>query len=158
MLLEQSQLAAAHAAIGRSCHLLDDERFDEWLAMCTQDVSYSIRAYSPEIRREMTWLKHDRAGLEQMLGTLRLHQRDSGDLFRHPSVLKMERDIDGSLDTMTAVLIYRTAQDGMSSLFAAARYFDTWEAGSDQLLLKARRVQLATRVLMSDSGGSHVPL
>lgn len=74
MLLEQSQHALVHAAIGRSCFLLDDERFDEWLAMCTQDVSYSIRTYSPEIRREMTWLKHDRAGLEQMLSTMHLNE------------------------------------------------------------------------------------
>ncbi len=158
MSFEPTRLAAVQEAIGRSCYLLDDERFDEWLAMCTQDVSYSIRAYSPEIRREMTWLKHDRAGLEQMLNTLRLHQRDSGALFRHPSVLQMENVIDGTLTTVTSVLIYRTAQDGISSLFAAARYFDTWDAGPAQLLLKMRRVQLATRVLMSDSGGSHVPL
>ncbi len=158
MSIEQIQIASVNAAIGRSCHLLDDERFDEWLAVCTQDVSYSIRTYSPEIRREMTWLQHDRAGLEQMLSTLRLHQRDSGTLFRHPSVLQMENGVDGTLKSMTAVLIYRTTQDGISSLFAAARYFDEWEAGSVQLLLKTRRVQLVTRVLMSDTGGSHVPL
>ncbi len=158
MLLEQSQHALVHAAIGRSCFLLDDERFDEWLAMCTQDVSYSIRTYSPEIRREMTWLKHDRAGLEKMLSTMHLNQRDLGDLLRHPSVLQVERGADSTLDTMTSVLICRTAQDGSSSLFAAARYFDTWDAATGQLLLKARRVQLATRVFKSDSGGSHVPL
>mgnify|MGYP003519761219 CR=1 FL=1 len=158
MLLEQSQHASVHAAICRTCLLLDDERFDEWLAMCAPEVSYSIQTYSPEIRRQMTWLKHDRARLEQMLSTLHLHQRDSGNLLRHPSILQVERGKDGTLDTMSSVLIFRTAQDGITGLFAAARYFDTWNAATDQLLLKERRVQLATRVLMSDAGGSHVPL
>lgn len=145
--------------IGRSCMLLDDERFDQWLELCAPEMRYTIETYSPEIRREMTWLNLDRTGLAQLFGTLRHHERDPGTLVRHPSILDLKIDADGlRANAMTSVMIARTAADGATGLFAVARYYDIFSTMGASPLLAARRVQLFTRILMSDSGGSHLPL
>ncbi len=45
---------------------LDDDDFEGFLALCAPDFRYSIQAYSPEIRRDMTWLDLGRAELEML--------------------------------------------------------------------------------------------
>lgn len=149
---------AVEAAVGLSCLCLDEERFEDWLEGCASDFRYSVQAYSPEIRRHMTWLSLDRLGLERLAQSLRMHQRDPGALMRHPSVLKVKENPDGKLESVSSVLVVRTAPDGTSALYAALRYVDVWTASAKNLLLSNRRVEMSTRVLLSDSGGSHVPL
>lgn len=149
---------AVAAAVGASCLCLDEERFEDWLEGCAPGFTYSVQAYSPEIRRHMTWLSLDRPGLERLAQTLRTHQRDPGALMRHPSVLKVREQPDGRIESVSSVLVVRTAPEGTSSLYAALRYVDTWTASAEALLLLNRKVEMGTRVLPSDSGGSHVPL
>lgn len=141
----------------RSCLLLDEERFDEWLAVCAPEFSYSIEAYSTEIRRHMTWLDLDRAGLRDLFDGLKLHERDAGILHRHVSELIFDVQSEDEMSSISSLLIVRTALDGTSRLYAAGRYYDRWIHRLPTPLLAARRVVLSTRVLMSDAGGSHVP-
>ena len=49
--------------IYQSCLVMDDERFDEYLALCTEDYQYKVTAYSPELRKEMVWLEQSRTDL-----------------------------------------------------------------------------------------------
>ena len=49
-------LHAIRRVIERGCRLLDAENYSEWVAAYADDFKYSIRAYSPEIRSEVTWL------------------------------------------------------------------------------------------------------
>lgn len=52
----------------QTCQVLDDESYDKYLSLCAPEYQYQITAYSPEIRKEQTWLKHDR---KEMAGLLR---------------------------------------------------------------------------------------
>ena len=145
--------------IARSCLLLDEEKFDDWLALWTPAMHYAIHAYSPEIRKDMTWLELDRPQMKQLLAGLRTHERDPSALFRQPAVIEVRIDETARrVEAITNVLVIRTSVHGESSLFASLRYHDTLVLGPDGPLLEDRAVRLSTRVLISDSGGSHVPL
>lgn len=143
--------------IGQTCLDLDAERFDAWLGHFDAALEYTIVAHSPEIRREMVWLELDRPGLEHLCRTLPTHARDPGALHRHPSLLTLKED-GGIIVATSSVLVVRTAPAGTSTLFAAAHYHDRIVRQGDQLRIAARRVVLGTRMLVSDSGGSHVPI
>ena len=45
---------------------LDDKKFNDYLDLCDPAYHYAITAYSPEIRKEMTWLEHDKAGMQEI--------------------------------------------------------------------------------------------
>ncbi len=72
--------------IARSAFLLDERRFGEWVDLTAIDFRYRIHAYSPDIRREMTWLDHDRAGMVALIELLPKHHVDGADLLRQVSV------------------------------------------------------------------------
>ena len=50
----------------RASLALDGADWTGFLNLCAPDFRYQISAYSPEIRRDMIWLDHDRAGLAQL--------------------------------------------------------------------------------------------
>ena len=70
---------AIERLVRRSCLLLDEERFDDYLDICTSDFRYAIKTYSAEIRREMTWLSTTREQLATLFAGLPEHVR-SGDV------------------------------------------------------------------------------
>jgi len=43
---------AVKDVIYQSCLVMDDEKFDEYLALCTEDYQYKVTAYSPELRKD----------------------------------------------------------------------------------------------------------
>ena len=61
--------------ISRSCMTLDDKKFSDFIGLCDEGFRYRITAYSPEIRKEMTWLEHDRAGMQLLFNNLPRHKR-----------------------------------------------------------------------------------
>ena len=65
---------------------LDAKDFSGYLAMCDPAYRYAITAYSPEIRKEMTWLEHDHAGMKLLFGNLPKHNSDHSTLSRHVTV------------------------------------------------------------------------
>ena len=60
--------------------------------MCDEDFRYTIATYSPEIRRDMVWLDHDRKGMETLFGNLPKHNSDHSPLTRHATVYTVEID------------------------------------------------------------------
>jgi methanesulfonate monooxygenase subunit beta len=144
--------------VGRGCLALDEERFNDWMALCAPEFRYSIVAHSPALRKDMTWLDLDRAGMANLFSTLRTHERDPGALFRQPSILSVVARPDGAVDSVSSVIVIRTAPDGDSALFAAVHYHDRIVHAEGAFLLAEREVRCATRIFRSDSGGSHVPL
>lgn len=143
--------------IYRSCLSLDQGDFARWLDLCAPEFRYTITAYSPEIRREMVWLDHDREGMEGLFKMLPKHNSDHSPLTRHASVYLVEHDeAAGEASAVTSLLVFRTQLDGgATELFAAAKYFDTVSLEKDAPLLISRNVRLDTR----DLGiGSHMPL
>jgi methanesulfonate monooxygenase subunit beta len=161
--LEATQ-AAVRETIYRACLLLNDGKFTEWLELCTPDFRYQIKAYSPEIRKEMTWFEQDAAGLRTMIEMLPKHNTDHGRLMRHATVYTIEIDRSrGDVSTTTVFSCYRTALDGINShldsgesqLFVIGRYHDRLRLGSEGPRFTERTVVLDTRRL---DKGSHYPV
>jgi methanesulfonate monooxygenase subunit beta len=156
--------AAVRNAIYRACILLDDEKFKDWLTLCAPDFSYRIKTYSPEIRKEMTWLEHDLPGLAKMIEMLPLHNSDHGRLTRHATVYEVTLDPNGAEGSATtSFACYRTMLDGISShldagetqLFLIGKYYDRFRIGKEGALFTERTVYLDTRRL---DKGSHYPI
>lgn len=143
--------------IYRSCLYLDEGNFEAWLNLCAPRFRYTITAYSPEIRKEMTWLDHDREGMEGLFKMLPKHNSDHSPLTRHASVYLVEYGDDATqASVVTSLAVYKTQLDGGSTnLFAIGKYFDTVSLEGETPLLAARNVRLDTREL---GIGSHMPL
>ena len=140
--------------IYRSCRCLDEEDFGGYLDLCAPDFHYRITAQSPEIRKEMIWLDHDREGLAALFDNLPSHLRRPARLFRHASVYDVTtKGARASVETSLMVLV--TGYDGKTAVLAAGRYEDSIQLEGEVPLLLSRTVRLETR----DLGiGSHVPI
>lgn len=142
--------------IQRTCAAMDKEDFATYLMACHADYSYAIRAYSPEIRRDMTWLEKDFAGMKSLLDLMPKQNRDHTPLTRHFSIVSIERDAEtGDVLLKSALQIYRnTADGGEVSVYAIGAYIDRIVLTDGEPSLKAREVRLETRSL---GVGNHVP-
>jgi methanesulfonate monooxygenase small subunit len=150
-----SALAQAFAeVVYRAALALDGGDHARFLALCAPDFRYSIGAYSPEIRRSMIWLDHDKAGLQGLFETLSRHNSDRSPLTRHVTVYTVE--VTGDEATIvTALQVFRTSLDGgATTLYAVGKIHDTARLVAGTVLLTKRHVQLDTREL---GIGSHVP-
>jgi methanesulfonate monooxygenase subunit beta len=142
-------------AIYRAALLLDDRNFEGFLALCAPDFRYAIEAFSPEIRRPMVWLDHDRAGLERLFQNLPRHNSDHAPLTRHVTVYTVTPDADGTARVVSGLQVFRTALDGgATSLFAVGKLHDLVTLRGSDVRLTRRRVVLDTRLL---GIGSHIP-
>lgn len=142
-------------SIYRGTALLDDRRFEDWLQLTAAKFHYRIGAYSPEIRKQMTWLEHDRAGLRAQFELLGKHHLDHAIWFRQAVVQEVRQENAESVRAITKLVIYQTAVDvgdvhvesGSTRLFAVARYHDQFVLEGGQWLLAERFVRLDTRQL-----------
>jgi methanesulfonate monooxygenase subunit beta len=142
--------------IHRSGLIMDDVNFKGYLDLCAPDYQYRISAYSPEIRKDMTWLEHDRAGMKSLFDNLHKHNSDKSPITRHISVCTVAIDEQAkTADVVSTLQVFRTTLDGgQTELFAVGRMLDTVALGDDGPLLKARNVRLDTRML---GFGYHIP-
>jgi methanesulfonate monooxygenase subunit beta len=149
---------AVERVVYRSCMLLDDRDFPGYLALCDPDFRYRITAHSPEIRKDMVWLDHDRRGMETLFTNLPRHNSDHSPLTRHATLYTLDIDEGtGEARTVSALQVFKTALDGgATELFAVGRYIDTLRLAPDRASarLLSRTVKLDTRML---GIGYHVP-
>ena len=145
---------AIEELIYRSCLALDARDYKAFLGMCENDFRYTIATYSPEIRRDMVWLDHDRKGMETLFGNLPKHNSDHSPLTRHATVYTVE--VDGAVaNVVSALQVFRTLLDGgATELFAVGRFHDTVKLDGAAAKLARRLVKLETRLL---GYGYHVP-
>jgi len=129
--------------------LLDAKDFAGWLDLCDADFSYAIRAWSPEIRKDMTWLEHDRDGVTTLVRQLPRHNTDQSIFTRHVTVYTVNLDdTQDAASVVSAVSIYRTELDGgATALFAVGRYHDVAVRSGNRWLLRSRELRLDTRSL-----------
>ena len=154
---------AARDLIYRGCICLDEERFMDFLALCDTDFRYFIKAYSLEIRRDMTWLEKTHKEFASMIEMLPRHNTDHGRLTRHASVYTVEEDGRDMVRAITSFVCYRTMIDGINShfdagetqLFVVGKYFDRIRTGGPEPKLVERVVRLETLRL---DKGSHYPV
>jgi methanesulfonate monooxygenase small subunit len=151
-----SAATLARDLVYRSCLRLDEGDYEGFLALCDPAFRYVVRTYSPEIRREMTWLDHDKASFELLFRNLPKHNSDHAPLTRHVTVYTV--DVDPAVAQATAVSalqVFRTSLDGgATSLFAVGKLRDVVAVTGEEARLVARTVRLDTRML---GIGSHVP-
>jgi methanesulfonate monooxygenase subunit beta len=155
---------AVRDLIYRAALLLDAERFKDWLALCAEDFTYRIQTYSPEIRKQMTWLEHDMPGLRTMIAMLARHNTDHGQLSRHVSVYAVTLEDSGTeASAVSSFICHRTMLDGVNShldagetqLFLVGKYHDRFRLADGRPLFRDRTVFLETRRL---DKGSHYPI
>ena len=140
----------------RSCLLLDEKDFAGYLALCDEDFRYEITAWSPEIRRHMTWLSHDKSELATLFANLPRHNSDASLLTRHATVGVVSLPGRGEpAQAISALQVFRTGLDGgATALFAVGKLFDTVSLRGEVPRLLRREVRLDTRML---GYGHHIP-
>lgn len=150
--------------IYESCLMANAEDWAGYLDLCDKGLfRYRIMNYSPEIRREQSWMIQDFKGMKTLFELLPKHNSDHSTLTRHATVQKVRYDPEkDEMSTVALVTIYRTQVDGTSahfdcgktSLFAVARYEDRIKVEDGLARLLSRTVRLDTRQL---DIGSHYP-
>ena len=147
---------AIEELVYRSCLFLDDKKFTEYLSLCDEGFRYSIAAHSPEIRKDMIWLDHDKPGLTTLLTQLPRHNSDHSPLTRHATVYTIDAGAAADeAQVVSALQVFKTELDGgVSQLFAVGRYVDTVKINGGAPKLLKRVVKLDTRML---GIGYHIP-
>lgn len=142
--------------IVNSCMALDDKNFAGYLELCDPAYRYSITAYSPEIRKEMIWLEHDKQGMQTLFTNLPRHNSDQSPLTRHVTVYTVRTDADAKkAKVVSALQVFKTQLDGgATELFAVGKMHDTVDLSGDRPRLLDRNVRLDTRML---GYGYHIP-
>lgn len=145
---------AARELVQRTAMLLDDEKFDDWLALFDTDGTYELSAYSTEIRRWMTWQLSDREALGRMLKDVDEHVRDPAQRRHIVGVPILELDGDHGRAT-SHFSLFRTSPEGQSSLYMVGRYEDRLVKRSGAWRYASHKVIVDTRMLDSFT---HVPI
>jgi methanesulfonate monooxygenase small subunit len=153
-MVKSEQRQAIEELVYRSCLALDAKDYKAFLELCDPDFRYTISTYSPEIRREMIWLDHDRKGMETLFTNLPRHNSDHSPITRHATVYTV--DVIGSnAEVVSALQVFRTQLDGgATELFAVGRFHDTVKLDGTTARLARRVVRLETRLL---GYGYHIP-
>ena len=146
---------AVRGLVYRSCMTLDAEDFAGYLALCGPEFRYRITTYSPELKKDMVWLDHNRTDLANMLDMVSEHVRLPGKFFRHATVYAIEPDGADRAKVTTALSVYYTDPDGDSRVFAVGRYLDVVSVADGGPRLVSREARLETRGL---GPGSHLPM
>ena len=136
--------------------LLDEKNFSGFLELCDPAFHYAITAYSPEIRKEMTWLEHDKKGMKVLFDNLPKHNSDHSTLMRHATVYTVDAAGDNTRARIVSALqVFKTTLDGgATELFAVGRLHDTVALDGDAPKLVDRNVRLETRLF---GFGFHIP-
>lgn len=147
---------AVEELVYQSCLLLDDKNYKGYLDLCSEQFRYTITAHSPEIRKDMIWLDHDKAGLQTLLTQLPRHNSDRSPLTRHANVYTVGFDQPQKEARVVSVLqVFKTDLDGgATALFAVGKYLDSVVLDGDKPRLAKRVVKLDTRML---GIGYHIP-
>jgi methanesulfonate monooxygenase small subunit len=140
----------------KSCMLLDDKDWKGYLDLCEPEFRYSVTAMSPEIRKEMTWLDHDKGGMQTLFNNLPRHNSDHSPVTRHATVYSVKIDeAKQQAEVVSALQVFRTALDGgATELFAVGKLHDTVKLNGKGATLLKRNVKLDTRML---GIGYHIP-
>jgi methanesulfonate monooxygenase small subunit len=156
--------ALVRDTIYRSTILLDRQEWSEWLAHCDDEFQYAIRAWSPEINKDVTYLALDRQALASMVRLLPKHNTDHSPLTRHTSVYTVDIDEGAhSAKAVSSVIVYQNLLDGINShidagesrLFLVGKYLDTFKIEDNKAKFVSREVRIENRRL---DKGSHWPI
>jgi methanesulfonate monooxygenase subunit beta len=145
----------------RSALFLDERRFGEWLDLTAPEFHYRIEAYSPDLRKDMVWLEHDRAGMAALIELLPKHHLNGAVWHRHVALYAITPENEQRVHVTSSLVVHQTAVDvgdshaegGGSRLFLVGRYYDRLRRDGERWLLTDRVVRVDTREL---GIGSHL--
>lgn len=151
---------AVRELIARTCLTMDAYDFNGYLDLCHEDFQYTITTYSPELRKDITWLDHDKEGMKTLMDVLPLHASDHFlrlTMSRHLSVYTIDYSANDTRATVVSGLqVFNTAKDGgVTELLCVAKYFDIVALEGGKASLLSREVRLDTRML--GETGSLIP-
>lgn len=153
-MIKSEQRQAIEELVYRSCLSLDARDYKGFLDLCDQEFRYTITTYSPEVRKDMVWLDHDRKGMETLFANLPKHNSDHSPITRHATVYTVDMG-EGEATAVSALQVFRTQLDGgATELFAVGRFHDTVKLDGGGAKLARRLVRLETRQL---GYGYHIP-
>lgn len=148
-------------AIYQACLNLDEQNWNDWLGQCNGDFKYSVKAYSPEIHKDMIYLYLSRDELQKYFDLLPKHNTDHSPLRRHASVYSVDVNEGGkTASAVTSFLITQEMFDGVNApldtgenhLFVVGKYLDQFSLQDDKAVFTEREVRIFTRRL---DKGSH---
>lgn len=147
--------AVVEELVYSGCLLQDALAWRAWLELGSAELNYRIQTFSPEIRKDMTWLEHDRAGLAALFELLPKHHVDHAQWHRHASVYQVVPEGPNELRAITSLAVHHTLVDvgdahgdaGSTRLFAVGQYHDRFRLEQGRWLLSDRTVRLQTRQL-----------
>ena len=146
--MERDDRESIRALVARSGRLLDDERFEDYLALFAAEGQYLLEATSAEIGRDMMWLSLNRAELADLFQEWPLHVRDPA--ARTHLVAVDEISVDGAAGrAFSTFTIYRTDERGRSEFYCIGRYEDDVCTEGTAWKIKRRRARLITRLLVT---------
>ena len=141
--------------IFQSCLLLDEERFDDYIALWAPDGQYRITTWSPDLRQDLVFLDLGLHDFQNLLEGVNNHQRMLGQFSRHLTGQLIDVDGKEQISVMSSLLVTHTDLEGISKLFAVGRYVDKIELVDGKPLIGSREVRLSTRQF---GPGSHIPI
>ena len=156
--------ATVRDTIYRATILLDDQQWEQWLDLCDPEFHYAIKAFSPEINVDMTYMQGDKKDLTTIVKLLPKHNTDHSPLRRHTSVYTVDVADDGkSATAVSSFVIYQNLLDGINShvdsgesrLFLVGKYHDTLKLENGHARFLKREVRIDNRRL---DKGSHWPI
>ena len=148
--------AAVSDTIYRSCLHLDEGDWGAFLDLCDTSMTYSIKAYSVEIRKDMEYLSHNKNELKSLTEMLPKLNSDHSPLRRHASIYTVDVSKDGKTATaVTSLAVYVNLHDGINShidsgetrLFLVGKYLDKFKMNGEVAHFVERIVRLDTRRL-----------
>ena len=111
----------------RYCHILDDDRLEEWPGLFAEDGKYRIATAENEARGlPLPVLSCDsRAMMRDRIQSLRHANIYEPQRYRHLiSSILVERVSDGEARSTANFMVIRIMQDGATMAFASGRYMD----------------------------------
>lgn len=155
---------AVRDTIYRATLSLDDQKWEDWLALCDESFHYAVKSFSPEINKDMTYMAGDRKAMETLVRLLPKHNSDHSPLKRHTSVYTVDVSEDGkTAKAISSFVVYQNQLDGEhshvhsgeSSLFLVGRYIDEFRLEGGKAKFTKRETRLENRRL---DKGSHWPI
>jgi 3-phenylpropionate/cinnamic acid dioxygenase small subunit len=134
---------------------LDEKRFIEWADLFADDAQYEMLVKSKELRDIDDYvMQFNKEELVSRMKLLPNYVIDTAKRLHAVSNIRIEVDENNAV-CMSRFTVYRTLEDGTTSLYAVGSNQDTLVQRAGQWLFLKRRVVLDTRKLEAHT---HMPL
>lgn len=151
---EQHTKLLVREAIYKAILNLDDQKWNDWIDQCDEDFKYSAVTYSPEIRKDLTYLLLSHKELHPYFDLLPKHNTDHSPMRRHATIYSVDISEDGkSAEAVTSFMITHELLDGINAalysgenhLYLIGKYYDTFRINGEKVKFTERVARVYTR-------------